>query len=186
MARPGYSVLEGLVRPDGPLDHVTRWVALIGLIGLLGITLVIVADVILRGLFNRPIEGLEDIAKFTFAIVVASCFPAGLIQGHNVAIRFLGKGLGDKPTTWLETFAAFCTLVFFLLLAWQFAVFTLDEMAHNRYTQTLQLPTPPFWWVVTGIIAITVPIQLVVLALWIKRTLKGEKPILLGREDIGA
>jgi len=166
--------VERLVRPGGPLDRFTRWVAFIGLIGLLLIALVIVGDILMRFLFNSPIEGLEDISKFTFAVVVATCFPAGLIQGHNVAIRFLGRGLGPRAFNWLETFGALCTLVFFGFLAWRFGAFTMEEAANHRVTQTLELQTAPYWGAITLIIAISVPVQIVVAAAWARRAYRGK------------
>jgi TRAP-type C4-dicarboxylate transport system permease small subunit len=165
---------ERWVAPGGWADRATRWVAFIGLIGLLIITGFILVDIVLRALFNSPIDGLEDIAKFTFGVGVAACFPAGLIQGHNVAIRFLGKAVGRKASTWLECFGALCTMAFFFLIAWRVVVFTLDEIAHDRYTPTLHMPTGPFWSLIAVIVCITVPVQIVVLALWLRRMIRRE------------
>ena len=176
MENPDQGHLEGWVRPSGPLDRFTRWVAFIGLIGLLFVTLVIMLDIVLRSLFNSPLEGLEDITKYSFAIVVATCFPAGLIQGHNVTIRFLGKAFGGRTYNALEAFGALCTFIFFALIAWQFIVFTSDELANDRTTQTLVLPTGPFWSLITLIICMSAPIQVFVLAVWIRRLGKGSKP----------
>jgi TRAP-type C4-dicarboxylate transport system permease small subunit len=165
---------ERWVVPGGWADRATRWVAFIGLIGLLIITGFILVDIVLRAVFNSPIDGLEDIAKFTFGVGVAACFPAGLIQGHNVAIRFLGKAVGRKRTTWLEAFGALCTMAFFFLIAWRFVVFTVDEIMHHRYTPTLHIVTGPFWSLIAVIVCLTVPVQIVVLALWLKRMIRRE------------
>jgi TRAP-type C4-dicarboxylate transport system permease small subunit len=175
---------KGWIAPGGWADRATRWIAFIGLVGLLIITGFILVDIVMRALFNSPIDGLEDIGKFTFGVAVAACFPAGLIQGHNVAIRFLGKAVGPKRATWLELFSALCTLVFFFLIAWRLVLFTLDEIAHHRYTPTLQISTGPFWSLITGMICLTVPVQILVLALWFKRLRHGEPPpsIDIGRE----
>lgn len=164
---------ESWVAPGGWADRATRWIAFIGLVGLLIITGFILVDIILRAVFDSPIDGLEDIAKFTFGVGVAACFPAGLIQGRNVAIRFLGEAVGAKRATWLETFGALCTLVFFFLIAWQLVAFTLDEIRHHRYTPTLNIATGPFWALIAVLVCLTVPVQIVVLAVWLKRLLRG-------------
>ena len=174
---------ERWVAPGGWADRATRWVAFVGLIGLLIITGFILVDIVLRALFDSPIDGLEDIAKFTFGVGVAACFPAGLIQGHNVAIRFLGKAVGRKGSTWLEAFGALCTMVFFFLIAWRFVVYTIDEIVHHRYTPTLHIATGPFWSLIAVIVCLTVPVQLVVLALWLKRLLRGEPAPEQGDEE---
>ena len=173
---------ERWVLPGGWADRATRWIAFIGLIGLLIITGFIVVDIVMRALFNAPIDGLEDIAKFTFGVGVAACFPAGLIQGHNVSIRFLGKAVGRKRTTWLEAFGAVCTMVFFFLIAWRYVVFTLDEFANHRYTPTLHIATAPFWTLIAVIVCLTVPVQIVVLVLWFKRVIRGEAAPEIGDE----
>ncbi len=168
--------LERWVAPGGWLDRTTRWVAFVGLIGLMIATLFILADIVLRGVFDSPIEGLEDVTRFAFAIVVATCYPAGLIQGHNVAIRFLGKALGPRPNAWLETFAAACTFVFFGLIAWSFVLVTVDDAVHHRFTQTLQLPRAPFWVVISALVCLAVPLQLTIIALWLTRIARGAPP----------
>ena len=174
MPTAGTDALERLVRPYGALDRATRWVAFIGLVGLVVVSMVIVLDIVLRGVFNHPIEGLEEMTKFVFAVVIACCFPAGLIQGQNVAIRFLGSGLGAKATNWLEVLGAACTLVFFVFLSWRLVIFTAAEAADAHYTQTLQLPTAPFWVVITAILCTSVPVQIAVLAVRVKRAVRGE------------
>lgn len=167
--------LEDWVAPGNWMDRATRWIAFVGLIGLLIITAFIICDIVLRALFNSPINGLEDIGKFTFGVGVAACFPAGLIQGHNVAIRFLGSALGPRRATWLEAFGAFCTLIFFVLIAWQLVLFTLDEIQHSRYTPTLHMSTGPFWTLIAIILCLTVPVQVMMLALWCRRVIRGQQ-----------
>ena len=168
--------LDRLVAPGGWLDRATRRIAFLGLIGLMIVTLFILADIVLRGVFDRPIEGLEDVTRFTFAIVVAACYPAGLVQGHNIAIRFLGKALGPRASNWLDAFGAACTFVFFGLIAWSFVLVTIDDAVNHRFTQTLHLPRAPFWVVISVLVCLTVPLQLAIVALWLKRAAKGEPP----------
>ena len=167
-------VFERLVRPYGTLDRATRWIAFVGLVGLVIVSMVIVLDIVMRGVFSHPLEGLEEITKFVFAIVIASCFPAGLVQGQNVAIRFLGSGLGPKAANWLEVLASACTLLFFVFLSWRLVIFTAAEAADDHYTQTLQLPTAPFWIIITAILCTSLPVQAAVLAVHLKRAVKGE------------
>ena len=84
--------MDKLLDPGAWLDRLTRRVAFIGLVGLLAVAIATMVDVLLRWLFNSPIEGYEDVSQLLFAVIIAACFPAGLIQGRNITIRFLGKG----------------------------------------------------------------------------------------------
>lgn len=168
--------VEAWIAPGGWADRATRWIAFIGLIGLLIITGFILVDIVMRAFFDRPIDGLEDIAKFTFGVGVVACFPAGLIQGRNVSIRFLGEAVGAKRSTWLELFGAVCTMAFFALIAWRLFAFTVDEIRHHRYTPTLHIATGPFWSLIALLVFLTLPAQLIVLAVWLKRLVNGEPP----------
>jgi TRAP-type C4-dicarboxylate transport system permease small subunit len=164
---------EPLVRRNGWADRATRWITAVGFTALIGVALLTMADVLLRWLFNSPLEGLEDLNRYTFAVAIATCLPAGLIQGHNVTIRFLGPVLGKRATLWLEVLAALATLVFFGLLAWRFAVFSRDETVAGRFTLTLEMATAPWWWTVTAVIVIAVLVQCLISIVRIDRAIAG-------------
>ena len=158
--------MERLLHPGAWLDRFTRRVAFIGLVGLLIVSVVTMVDVLLRWLFNAPIEGYEDITRLLFAIIVASCFPAGLLQGRNIAIRFLGKALGRRATQYLEALGAIATLFFFTVVTWRIAVFAAEEIANKRFTQTLEISTGPWWWFVSFLLLMCIPVQFVIT--WVK------------------
>jgi TRAP-type C4-dicarboxylate transport system permease small subunit len=73
-------------------------------------------DVLLRWLFSAPIEGYEDIIRLLSAIIVASCFPTGLLRGRNITIRFLGKAFGRRATQYLEALGVLATLFCFTVV----------------------------------------------------------------------
>jgi TRAP-type C4-dicarboxylate transport system permease small subunit len=168
--------MERLLDPGAWLDKLTRRVAFIGLIGLLVVAIATLVDVLLRWLFNAPIEGYEDVTQLLFAVIIAACFPAGLIQGRNITIRFLGKGLGQRATLWLEALGAITTFVFFAIVAWQIAAFALEESVKNRFTQTLEMPTGPWWWVVAVILLMCVPVQFVIALVKTAGAITGRAP----------
>ena len=174
---------ELLVERGGQLDRFTRRVAFVGLVGLLAVAVVTMADVLLRWLFSAPIEGFEDVGELLFAVIVATCFPAGLLQGHNITIRFLGRGLGKRTALWLEWFGATLTLVFFVFVAWQLVIFAVDEMENHRFTQTLEMATAPWWWAVTAIIAVCVPVQFLVAVAALVRAITGRVPDTSAHEE---
>jgi TRAP-type C4-dicarboxylate transport system permease small subunit len=164
---------EALVRRNGLVDRITRWITVVGFTILIIVALVTMADVLLRWLFNAPLEGLEDINRYTFAVVIATCLPAGLIQGHNVTIRFLGSALGRRGSLWLEVLGALATLVFFGLMAWRFVVFARDEWVVGRYTLTLEMATAPWWWAVAVLLALAVAVQCLLSIVRIDRAIAG-------------
>lgn len=141
----------------------TNLVAMIGATGILVVSITILLDILLRVIFNSPLEGLGDITKFTFAVVIASFYPVGLVAGHNVTIRFLGKALGERAGLWLEVFGAIITFTVVILLAWKVFGFTAIVTRDGLATLTLELPQAPWWWAVSGIFILCLPVQLFVL-----------------------
>ncbi len=140
------------------------WIALIGAAAILVMAAAIVTDVVMRWLFNAPILGVDDLGKFNLAVIVSSFFPLCLVGGHFVTIRFVGKALGPLRALWLEAFGNLMTLLVFALLAWQFFRFTLyDVTLTGLATPVLEIPQAPWWWVVTIIVILCVPIQMIVL-----------------------
>lgn len=146
------------------LNRLTQATAFLGFGALVAIALATMVDAGMRYLSVGRISGFQDFQEVAFALVIASCFPAGLMQGHNVTIRFLGRALPSRAQAWVETFGALITLVFFALLVWQFVLLTADLQRNGRVTGTLEMPVAPWWWATTAVMALTVPVQAFVFA----------------------
>ena len=141
------------------LDLWTRWLAIIGFCGLVAIAVLTTWDGAARYLnLPRP-HGLADYVSVVLALVVATCFPAGLLHRTNITVRFLGRGLGPRGATWPEAFGATVTLAFFAVLAWQAVRFTFDLQASGRTSSTIEMPVAPWWWVTTVVLILCVPVQ---------------------------
>ena len=67
-------------------------------------------------------------------------------------------------------------LAFFVIVVWQIFVFTLDETLNNRFTQTLEMVTGPWWWIVSAVILISVPVQFLVTIVAVMRAVTGRAP----------
>jgi TRAP-type transport system small permease protein len=158
------------------LDPWTKWAAFIGFLLLIGAAAATLIDVLLRWLFNMPIEGWDDLSHLVFAIVIVACFPAGLLQGHNITIRFLGSGLGKRPSQWLEWFGSLLTFIFFCFMAWQFVVLTFELHESGDTTMTAELITWPWWTIATFLVLACVPVQAIVLIGHTRRAMSGSEP----------
>lgn len=93
-------------------------------------------------------------------------FSGRFATGRNITIRFLGKALGRRATQYLEAQGTLATLFFFTVVTWRVAAFALDETVNNRLTQTLEITTGPWWWFVSGLLLMCVPVQFVIA--WVK------------------
>ena len=159
----------------------TRWllgrgtdsVAFIGGVGIFVIAAAIVVDIFMRVIFNAPILGVDDLSIYILAVVVASFFPAGLAREKFVTIRFLGRALGPRYNLWLEVFGSVCTLAMFIILAWKIFYYTVEVTRSGLATIVLQLPQAPWWWIVTVIFVLCIPVQFIVLTNKFLKALKG-------------
>ena len=122
------------------------------------------------------ISGFSDYGEVVFPIVIASCFPAGLLRQTNVTVRVFGKIGGPRLNAALEAFAALVTLIFFVVLAWQFIKLTQQYGAGGRTTRTIAIPLAPWWWVTTAIMAACVPVQAYVTYAWMRAAILGGVP----------
>jgi TRAP-type C4-dicarboxylate transport system permease small subunit len=156
------------------LDRAVETMAVIGFTGLVIIAFMTLIDVSMRYLGFPRIPGLHDIEEIAYAVVIASCFPAGLKKGNAVTVRVLGKLLGPRAHSWLDVIGSLFMLIFFTLVAWQFVVLAIDYSSNGRTTSTLEWPVGPIWVMVSLVVMTCVGVQAWVLCDTWKTAWKGE------------
>lgn len=155
------------------IDTVCDTVAALGFFCLVIIAFLTMIDVSLRYLNLPRLDGLKDLTEVFFAVVVGSCFPAGLKKGNAVTVQLLGKALGDRWHAWLDVIGAGVMLVLFAIFAWQFTELTARFAAAGRTTSTLEFPTAPVWWTVSALMTAAALVQLWVFVACVKAALQG-------------
>jgi len=165
--------------PARTLDRITRNVALVGFCGLVVMALLITWDGFARYLGAPRISGFSDYGEVVFPLVIASCFPAGLLRQTNVTVRVFGTMAGRRANAALEAFGAVVTLIFFALLVWQFINLAGQYQAGGRTTRTIGLALAPWFYVTIAIMAICLPVQIYVTWSWLRAVVTGEPPALL-------
>lgn len=158
------------------LDRLTQTVALAGFSGLVLVALLTFYDGSARYLNWPRIAGFSDYGELVYPIIIASCFPAGLLRQTNVTVRVVGQLVGARGVMVLEAFAALVTLAFFAVLVWQFVELTANYQAAGRSTRTIELPLAPAWYATTAIMALCVPVQAYVAIAWIRAAATGAPP----------
>ena len=145
------------------LDKAIELMAIVGFTGLVIIAFMTLIDVFFRYIGFSRISGLNDVEEVAFAIVIASCFPAGLRKGNAVTVRIFGGLLGKKFYNWFEVFGSLLTLLFFSLVFYQFFLFSIDYFYAERTTSTLELVVWPVWFSVTLIMFSCICVQFLIL-----------------------
>jgi hypothetical protein len=145
------------------LDLGTRWIATLGFGGLCVIALMTTWDGLARYLMWPRVSGHADFVDVVLAIVIATCFPAGLLHRNNITIRFLGSIGGARVGGVLEIFGALVTLGFFALLSWQVWQFVIELKTSGRTSGTIEMALWPWWWSTASLLSLSVPVQAFVL-----------------------
>jgi TRAP-type C4-dicarboxylate transport system permease small subunit len=139
-----------------------KWLALLGLVGLVALAIITIADVMMRWLFSSPIDGVSDVYRLLIAIVVASFFPASFAERGHIAIRFLAPIMSRRGRKALAVLAASVTLAFTVVLGWQFILYSREVYTAGETTWLLGLNVTPWWSVATAFLLLCIPIQLIV------------------------
>jgi len=151
----------------------TRMVAFLGLVALLALAAVILANAALSWLFTAPIDGVRDWVKLIVAIAIAACLPSVLATRANITIRFLGRVTSPRSQRVLELFGAIVTLAALALLAWQLQDYVFELRSTGETTENLGMPVAPWWQVVTVLFYLGVAIQALVVVSNIRSVVHG-------------
>lgn len=143
-------------------ERVAHALALVGLAGLLVLSLLVVADIALRALVDYPLQGVNDVYAVLMAVVIAACMPNALLTKQNIAIEVLGETLGGRLRIGLDCFASAATLLFFVLLTWRFVPYAESITASGQKTWVLKWPVGPWWWAATALFCVAVLTQAMV------------------------
>ena len=122
-----------------------------GLIGLASMAilslyvLTVIVNVFSRYLFNAPLPLLSDVGELLVPAALALVFPAAALNGKNLAIRFLGRGLGTGGFAVLEIFGRVMTAALLAVIAWRLGDYTLDTLSSGYSTAQFGIPVWPVW-----------------------------------------
>ena len=151
---------------------VTRRVAFGGVLLMLLIAMVTIADVFLRTIANAPIVAMNEITEVFFAVAIAACFPAGLTQRIHVTVDLLATRFGIRLTAWLKVVGALLLLWLFALITWRLGAIAAALTETSETTIILQIPTWPFIWLVAVFAGLGALFQIVVLGVEILSALR--------------
>ena len=131
----------------GVVGKISRVVNGIGAFILVCMMLLVVTDVSLRFLFNRPVEGSFELVEFMMAVVVclgmAYC---GSKKGHT-AVEFLMSRFSERTQDIVDGLNYLVSTILFALIAWKSVEQAGVLKESESITTVLELPLYPFLWV---------------------------------------
>jgi TRAP-type transport system small permease protein len=154
----------------------TQALAALGLGLLVFYAVMTLTDGTLRSLANSPIDAVRDVGGLICAVAIACCFPLAFLQRANITIRFVGLFFGRRTSQILDAIAAAAVEAAIIVIAWRLLKYAFQVRSAGDITFMLAVPIAPFWLTASTLIAITAPVQALVLALAIARCF-GREPV---------
>jgi TRAP-type C4-dicarboxylate transport system permease small subunit len=141
----------------------TRALSVLGLVALMILAFLTLANGLLRWAINQPIAGVVDVGALAIAIAVCCCMPVALMERSHIAFR-LAAALSPALGRVLDALAAIAVAIVLALMAYEFRLYADSLVASGERTYVLKIPAAPFWYAADIILWIAVAVQLVVVA----------------------
>ncbi|MBN8293397.1 TRAP transporter small permease [Rhodobacter sp. NTK016B] len=136
-------------RPRSRVSQLFLWIASVALVLMM---LVVTCDVILRAVFNTPVQGAYDAVSILLLVMVAFGFAPVLANRGEIVIDLLDAVIGRRSVRLLASIAAVMTMAVMLFFAW-----SAIDPARNAWRygdRSLELGIPQ--WAMWGVLAVGV------------------------------
>jgi TRAP-type C4-dicarboxylate transport system permease small subunit len=111
-------------------------------------TMLTVADVFMRYVFRRPITGTTEITEYLLVCALLGMVPCAL-QNRHLKVEILVQPLPAKSRAAIEVVTLFAGAVLAAVLAWQGIVAGLEALSIDAKSSGLNVPTFPFYVVLS-------------------------------------
>lgn len=152
---------DALSRVENAARAAADRISALGVLCILGIGIVTVADVVMRVALNRPITGLNEITSPLLALGIVACFPAGFAHRVNITIDLVERVAGKVTIAWLRVFGATLLFVFLLLVTWRLGLIAQKYIARGQTSAMLDLPAGQMLYGITAVLSLSLPVQIV-------------------------
>jgi TRAP-type C4-dicarboxylate transport system permease small subunit len=116
----------------------------------------IVVNIILRAVFNKPIIGTIDYVMFLTALMIGLSLAFCAVQKAHIAVDFLMERLPLKLQAVIDMVMGILSLVFWSLCTWQTTVYANKMAVAGVVSSTTQTPVYPFIYMIAfGLLALT-------------------------------
>jgi len=116
----------------------------IGMVVLVLMMLLTVADVFLRFGFNEPILGTVELSEYMMVAVVYLALPLCAVRERNVRVEILAVRLPPKLLAFVDVITCFLSLGILALITWQGFLEFNDMFRVKRVSNMLSVPAYPF------------------------------------------
>ncbi len=112
-----------MITNDNPLTRsllpIARLMALIAGYMLLGLTLLITAEVVMRSAFNFSLQGSDEYGGYVLAILAAFGFSYALMERAHTRVEIIVERVGTGPQVILNLISCWCVALMAAFIAWR-------------------------------------------------------------------
>jgi TRAP-type C4-dicarboxylate transport system permease small subunit len=124
-----------------------KWFIWVGGIALLTMIGIACANMILRP-FGAPLKGAYELVGFFGALTVAFALGYAQITRSHISVDILSTRYSKRTQQIMNSISSFLCMVFFILVAWQVAVFATTIWKRGETSETLRIIYHPFVYLV--------------------------------------
>lgn len=128
-------------------NRLNKWLLWIGGAALLLMIGIACANMLLRPL-GAPLKGAYELVEFFGAMTVAFALGYTQITRAHIAVDILATRYSKKTSKIMNTISSFLGVIFFILVAWQTAVFATAIWKRGETSETLRIIYYPFVYLV--------------------------------------
>lgn len=126
----------------------SRYIDILAGFILAGVAGLVVANVLMRAVFNRPIAGTYELVGYLTAAVIGLSLAHCAVQNSHIAVGFLVDRLPRVTQRFIGVIVNFPSFVFLCLISWYMVSYGNTIALSGRVSSTIQLPFYPFIYLV--------------------------------------
>lgn len=127
--------------------HLSKWFNWIGGVALVGLTGIACINMLMR-ILGSPYKGAYELVGFFGALVVALPLGYAQINRAHISVDILNRYYSSKVRRIVHGFNSLVCMVFFILVAWQSAVYATAIWKRGETSETLRMIYHPFVYLV--------------------------------------
>lgn len=135
-------------RLEGLVVHTGRLLDRIAGLAVVMAMLLVVSNVIMRTVFNRPILGTMEFVSMLFAVTVGFSLALCALHNGHIAIDLLVDRLNPKVKWFVDTVIHLVTIIFLGACTWGLILYARSTAASGLVAPTTQTPIYPFVYLV--------------------------------------
>jgi len=126
------------------LHKISRWVSHAGMAMAIIMMLMVVVDVVMRFVLNKPILGSVELASYMLSIIAFTAIPFVESEEEHIVIPLLFDRFPKKVRLFVNTLVSVIGLGLLVLIGLASYLLAAEYLHRGKVTQVLSIPLYPF------------------------------------------